>query len=202
MRIFLKIISYIFHPIFIPFFGCILYFTFSSRFFPRPLIDAKLLAIAIITVFIPIVFFFLLRTLGLAGNIFLEKAKERILPLLLYIVLLYLLVLKIIFDEVDFPELHYFFLGVLFSSMTSLILAFLNLKISLHMVGISGLTMFLIALSIYFKVNLLDTLAFLIVANGLVASSRLESKSHSIPELIIGVFIGIIPQLLMLQYWL
>ncbi|HET8886350.1 MAG TPA: hypothetical protein VFM70_08390 [Salinimicrobium sp.] len=138
----------------------------------------------------------------MAGNIFLEKAKERILPLLLYIVLLYLLVLKIIFDEVDFPELHYFFLGVLFSSMTSLILAFLNLKISLHMVGISGLTMFLIALSIYFKVNLLDTLAFLIVANGLVASSRLESKSHSIPELIIGVFIGIIPQLLMLQYWL
>ena len=35
-----------------------------------------------------------------------------------------------------------------------------------------------------------------------VASSRLDTKSHTIPELLAGFFIGVIPQIVILNYWL
>jgi acid phosphatase family membrane protein YuiD len=38
--------------------------------------------------------------------------------------------------------------------------------------------------------------------NGFVASSRLEMKAHTPKELVIGLLLGIIPQMLLLGFWL
>jgi acid phosphatase family membrane protein YuiD len=45
-------------------------------------------------------------------------------------------------------------------------------------------------------------IAFLVLMNGFVASSRLEMKAHTPKELVIGFLLGIIPQLLLLRFWL
>ncbi len=116
--------------------------------------------------------------------------------------LLILLIIKMVYSAYETPELYYFFVGVLFSILTALILVYLKFKISLHLMGISGITMFLIALSIHFKVNLLFTIGFFFFCNGWVGTSRLHSNSHTFPELIIGFFIGIIPQFILLPFWL
>jgi len=68
--------------------------------------------------------------------------------------------------------------------------------------GIAGLTMFLIALSIHFKVNMLLWIGFFFFSNGWVASSRLHTESHTYPELIVGFFVGLIPQLILVSFWL
>ena len=68
--------------------------------------------------------------------------------------------------------------------------------------GVAGVTMFVIALSIHFKVNMLLWIGFFFFCNGWVASSRLESNAHTYPELIIGFFLGMIPQLMLLSFWL
>lgn len=70
------------------------------------------------------------------------------------------------------------------------------------MIGTAGVTMFLIALSIHFKVNTLVLISFLILVNGWVATSRLHSKAHTPVELIFGFFVGFLPQLILLNYWL
>jgi len=70
------------------------------------------------------------------------------------------------------------------------------------MIGISGLFMFFITLSIHFSININGTLAMMALIIGAVATSRLHLKAHSSKELIIGLFIGLIPQLILTPYWL
>lgn len=201
MKGFIKSASYIFHPIWMPFLGSLLYFSLTPRFFPTPLIKAKLLAIAITTLFIPIVFYFLLKNLGKAESMFLSNVKERRWPLLFFSLLMGLNLYQIL-DPYNYPALYYFFVGILFSALAGLILAFLNVKASLHMVGLSGILMFLIALSIFYRLNLVYSISFVIAAIGLTATSRLQLKAHTPIELILGILVGLLPQIIVLNYWL
>lgn len=201
MRSLIKSASYIFHPLWMPFVGSLLYFMVTPRFFPVSLIKAKLLAIAITTLFIPVVFYFLLKNLGKAQSPFLPDVKERLWPLFFYILLMGLNLYQIL-NEYNYPALYYFFVGILFSILTSYILAWFNFKISLHMVGLAGLLMFVLSLSIFFHLNLIFSIAFLIIALGLTATSRLFFKAHTGVEILFGFFIGLIPQIIVLNYWL
>ena len=98
--------------------------------------------------------------------------------------------------------MYFFFIGVLFSTLAALILVLFNFKVSLHQMGVAGVTMFLIALSVHFSMNYLLEIGLMFLINGWVATSRLETNSHTIPELITGFFVGVIPQIVMLNYWL
>jgi hypothetical protein len=130
----------------------------------------------------------------------LEKVKERRIPYLIA-VLLNLYITKYVFIENSDIELHYFFAGISFTSITFLILSYINFKASLHAAAISGLTMFIAAISIHFQLNMILEIGVFILINGLVATSRLHLKAHTTIELIIGFIIGLIPQLMMMIYW-
>lgn len=201
MNIVLRIGAYLFHPLLMPLLGTLFYFIITPRFVEWDLLLAKLMAVCIITFLIPLVTYFLLKNLHVVSSIQLEDVKERKVPLMLQCVLL-LLVIKMVFEPYESPELYYFFVAILFSAITALLLVFFKQKISLHQMGIAGVTMFLIALSVHFKVNLLIWIILLFIANGWVASSRLHTNSHTIAELVMGFFIGIIPQLILLNFWL
>lgn len=201
MNAFLTAASYIFHPLWMPFAGTLVYFLTTPRFFPEPVVKAKLMAIAIMTLFIPIVFHFLLKTLGIVRSPFLREIRERHWPLLFYILLL-AVTLHFVLNMYDYPELYYFFLGILFSTATAWVLVWTKLKVSLHMMGIAGTTMFIVALSIFYNLDLIYTISFLLAATGLTATSRLHLKAHSSLELALGYFIGLIPQIFVLRFWL
>lgn len=200
MKVILKLASYLFHPLWMPFAGSLFYFLFIPRFFPQEIIKAKLLAIAILTIFIPVVFYFLLKNLGKARNIFLEDVKERKWPLFFFMVLS-LMVLNQILNIYNYPALYYYFVGILASTAISYILTWFGIKPSLHMVGISGLLMFVVGFCVYFHLYFIYTISFLIIAVGLTASSRLYYKAHSNWELALGFLTGLIPQLLVLNFW-
>jgi len=201
MNFFLKSISYILHPILTPLLGAIIYFVAAPRFIPDNIIKVKLIGLAVLTILIPIVLFFFLKNLKLLPTGTLENLKHRKIPLIFQSALL-IVVLKIIIDVYHYPELYFFFLGILFSMLSCLFMIFFNIKASLHMIGISGITMFTIALSIHFGMNLILLISFLMIANGLVATSRLHCKSYSFLELILGFLIGVIPQLTLVNLWL
>lgn len=201
MKVFLKIASYIFHPLLIPIFGAAIYFGVTPRFLEPELVMANLMAIAIITIFIPIVSFFLLRNLGQVETIYLRDVKERKFPLMIQCILV-LLIIKMVFDPYDNPELYFFFVGILFSAFTALIMVLFKVKISLHQMGVAGLLVFLIGLSVHFKINLLVSISFFLFVNGWVGSSRLYSNSHNYSELTLGFFIGALPQLILYNMWL
>ncbi len=201
MRLFLKLGSYLFHPLLIPLMGTAIYFNITPRFAEKELVMANLFAITIITIIIPIVVFFLLRNLGQVESIFLRNVTERKFPLMIQCVLL-LLILKMVFNRYDNPELYYFFVGILFSAFTALLMVLFKIKVSLHQIGVSGLLVFLIGMSVHFKINLLVTISFFLFVNGWVASSRLQSNSHTYAELGLGILIGGLPQLILYNMWL
>ncbi|MDC8002085.1 hypothetical protein POV26_13645 [Aequorivita todarodis] len=201
MNLFLKAASYLFHPLLMPILGTILYYSVTPRYIDPQLVRVELFAIAIITILIPIVIFFLLKNLRVVETIYLKEVKERKFPLMIQCILL-LLIIKMVFDPYEDPELYYFFVGILFSAFSALVMVFFKLKVSLHQMGVAGILMFLVGLSAHFKINLLVTISFFLFVNGWVASSRLNNDSHTYPELGVGLFLGALPQLILFNLWL
>lgn len=201
MNFFLKSASYLFHPLLMPILGTILYYSVTPKYIDPQFVRVEVFAIVILTILIPIVVFFLLKNLKVVETIYLKEVKERKFPLMIQCILL-LLILKTVFDPYDDPELYYFFVGILFSAFSALLMVFFKLKVSLHQMGVSGLLIFLVGLSAHFKINLLITISFFLFANGWVASSRLHGEAHTYPELLIGLLLGALPQLILFNLWL
>lgn len=201
MKILLRSASYLFHPIWMPFAGTLIYFFVTPRFFPLEIIQAKLLAIAIMTIFIPIVYFFMLKTLGKVQDHFMKEVRERKWPLLFYAGLNFI-ILKYVLNTFDYPALYYFFFGIMISTFIGLLMLFTNIKASLHMTGLGGLIVFIISLSLHFNLNLIYTISFLVAITGLTASSRLYYEAHSGWELMLGLLVGLLPQVGVAFFWL
>ena len=203
MKKLLPIFSYIFHPIFIPLLACIFYFFINENYFTSsPLIVyIVLLQVLILTFLIPIAFYYLLKSVGKIDTIMVAELSQRKLPLFFQAVLLLVLIKKgITIDRL--PELYFFFLAGLISTILVLIFLFAKIKASLHMLGIGSLLFFVIGISIHNQSNFLISISILTFLTGIIASSRLEMKAHNYLELIIGFFIGIIPQALLWFIWL
>ena len=184
-----------------PVFGTLFYFLFRNYYFTTQQKYLILVQIGIITILIPITFYYLLRSFGKVDSVMVYQLSQHKIPLLLQAILIFLLITKSITAEV-IPELYYYFLGGLISAFLLLILLFLKIKASIHMVGISTLTVFVIALSLHYHSNAIYTIAFLIAMNGIVASSRLELQAHTNKELAIGFFSGLLPQIILTYFWL
>ncbi|MEX0996754.1 MAG: hypothetical protein WDZ45_06880 [Flavobacteriaceae bacterium] len=201
MNGFLKIGAWLFHPLLMPLLGVALYYRVTPRYVIPEMMYSKLLVVFILTFLIPVLLFFLLKTIGVINSIHLKELRERRLPLMLQC-FLFVIVIKMVFEPYHYPELYYFFVATLISAISAFVLVLIQFKVSLHMIGIAGVTMFLIALSIHFKINTLVLISILFLLNGWVASSRLHTKSHTPVELIFGFLIGFIPQIILVNYWL
>ncbi|GGG54726.1 hypothetical protein GCM10011414_25690 [Croceivirga lutea] len=201
MRGLLLLISYIFHPLFIPLGGSVAFFLINPLSLDNEQKLRYLFPIFVLTIIIPIIFFFILKSLKLISSAFAPEIEERKYPLALNIIIILLLVFKVL-PEYQITELYYFFLGLLLLSLTLLVLLFAKIKASIHMAGMGGLLLFLIGLSIHFEINITIALSIFTLASGLVATSRLYTHAHSKPELLIGFTLGVCSQLFLFKFWL
>ncbi len=176
------------------------YFLVTPRMYEFNFKVDVIITIAIFTVFIPILTFILLKRLRLIDTVFVKDVKQRRIPLYLYVLLLFIIITKVISKSI-FAELFDFFLATLISAVICLFFVLIRIKASMHMMGIAGLVLFFVVLSITYQLNITFALSFLILMIGIVGSSRLYLKAHTFTELIIGFFIGAIPQVLMMYEW-
>lgn len=184
-----------------PLFGVSFYLSKAPRHIPSAIIKAKMISLVILTLILPILLYYLLKTINSVKSIYLSDVKERIVPLTINSFIIFLILIKVL-PATEFIELHYFFVGILLSTLTCLILAILKFKASIHMIGLGGVLMFFLALSIHFKINIIASLALLFFITGAVGTSRLHLHAHTKPEVLFGFFIGFIPQLILVNYWL
>ncbi|MFD2942702.1 hypothetical protein [Flavobacterium notoginsengisoli] len=201
MKKILPLFSYILHPIFISLYATLFYLFFKGDLFSTQEKYFVLLQILVINVIVPILFYLLLKSTGHVKSIMLSQTSERTIPLILQC-FLYILLVKRSIVITRYPELHFFFLGALFSAILALVFALFKIKASLHMVAICGFAIFVIGLNIHLQMHNPYWPALLILLSGIVASSRLEMNAHTSREILIGLFVGIMPQLLFLYLWL
>lgn len=181
--------SILFHPLFMPLLG-ISILLFSGGYVSLLPLAAKkmiLLLIATGTLLLPAL---MMPLAYFQGDILMQKRFQRNIPLTLsfiFYLLTYLLFLKV----PVYGFLHNFMLGSLSSVLVAL---FINLrwKISLHMIGLGGLTAFLFIVSFTNEINLFPFLILSILASGITGTSRLYLDSHTPAQIYAGFFAGFI----------
>jgi hypothetical protein len=185
-----KIVSVIFHPLFMPVYGMAIIFSAPTLFgyLPFPIKKMLFIIVLINNVFLPFSLFPFFRYRNIISSWTLESATERNIPLLLT-TFLYAVTSFMIFR---FP-LPLFLKSFIFSLFfLSLIVTVINYwwKISIHSVGAGSLTALVLILSFRMYSSLEWHLIIAIIAAGLVLSSRLRLNSHTPRQVWIGFLTG------------
>ncbi len=202
VRLAAHLISYVFHPLFIPTYF-ILYLIHVIPFEFVGITDWKLnlkvFSVFWWTAFLPAFAVFLMWRLKLSTSIFLRTQKERIIPYVI-VMFFYWWMYYLSRNFTDQPiALKFFFFGVFISSSAGLIVNN-YMKVSLHAMAISALMMAVILVSFYYPIDNISWVLLTIFLAGVVVSARMVVSDHTNNELIVGFAIGIATQL-MAYFW-
>ncbi|MBL4754641.1 MAG: hypothetical protein JKY52_13740 [Flavobacteriales bacterium] len=193
-----KLISTVFHPLFMPLMGMLLVFNSSSYInssIPKNIQWVTLFTIFIFTCLFPMLNILYLHRKGLINSVYLETREERQLPygitIAFYFILYYFL------KELQLPPVLY--LVILGSTLASVMAFIINLKwkISAHMIGIGGMIGAILGISERLTLDLNSILIALFCIAGLIGFSRLRLKAHSPFQIYLGFFVGMGSVLLM-----
>lgn len=191
-----QLVSYLFHPILLPLQTVGLYFFIEYYYFTSLELSIILSQVAIVTFFIPISIYYLMRSLRiLRSSVMVSETKERIFPFAINIALLYTLKSLVLYNNSAY-ELKIYFWGLILVYSLLLIGVFFKQKYSAHTALLTaGLTFFTLIL-IHQKSPSLILLIGCILITGLTASARLYLRAHTSNEVLIGGLIGLVSQIL------
>ncbi|MCK0132416.1 hypothetical protein MWU59_12975 [Flavobacteriaceae bacterium F08102] len=191
-----RFVSYIFHPVIIPIASTLLYFILVPVAVSRTFSSRVLGIVFVMTYILPILLLYILKKVKLIQDFELKTINERKFPVLFLTIITFLLG-RLLLQTGIANILAFCFYGCSLSLGIIYLLFFLQIKISLHTVGLSGLIGFLGIISYAYQRNLLLILMLLFVILGLVASSRLVLKAHHPREIFLGFIIGLASQILL-----
>lgn len=209
------LLSGVFHPLLVPTMMYVLLvvinpYLFGSNGFNDQRTTLTLIMMVLYTCVIPVIAVVLMRLLNMVNSIHMEDRMERIGPLLLVMVL-YFWVYYNFSQSNDVPTIFSaFLLGVVIALALSFTINVMD-KISLHAVGMGGLTgMAMISMALFgsqglhfggFTVSLgLLVIAIVLVA-GLVGSARLAMGAHTKIQVYTGYVVGFLAQWVALKFY-
>ena len=197
LRFFAHLLSYVFHPLFIPFYVCwFLEFVHPSYFsgYSASGKSRVLLMVTLNAIFFPLVAVLLLKGLGFLESIVTPTQKDRI--------LLYVSSMTFFFwaqyslrEQPEIPRILVAFMFGVFISSSAALIANIYFKISMHAIGMGGLIG--IAFVIMQQNTMLMTwpLSAALLIAGLVCTSRLIISDHTQKEIYAGLLVGFACQL-------
>ena len=201
MRLAAKIISILFNPLLMPTLGLFLLFntdTYINYAVHFKLKQFTVLLVALVTFIIPLLSVLFLRNRGIITSIQMYASKERIIPYIITIIS-YIFTLYLLKQTTVIPIIFNFIIGATYAIILACIIN-IKWKISAHMIGIGGLVGALCCISILLEIYITPYIIFALFIAGLIGSSRLELKAHTQLQIYIGFIIGIICQIISLNY--
>lgn len=192
-----KIISYLFHPLFIPtyvFIFLIFQFPYEFAGITDYQLKLRLFSIFWLTAFFPAFAVFLLWRLKFSESIFLRTQKERIVPFIITM-FFYWWMYYLSRNFTDQPAvLKFFYMGIFSSTVFGLILNNYY-KISLHAMGVGGALAAIILFAMYYRAPLGVSMSVAAMVTGIVCTARFLVSDHTNKEVYTGLFVGIFCQL-------
>jgi hypothetical protein len=192
-----KIISWIFHPLFVPvyiawFLLSVQPFLFASFNPAQKLIT--LLRFFIMYSFFPLVTVLLAKGLGFLDSIYLKTQKERIIP---YVAcgIYYFWMCYVLRNQPEFSrEVVQLSMAIFIASSFGLI-ANIYMKVSMHAISMGILLVFMLMLSFTQSGNYTSYVSAAFLFAGLVCTSRFIVSDHTPGEIYGGLLVGIVSQL-------
>jgi membrane-associated phospholipid phosphatase len=194
-----KLISYLFHPVLMPFIGSLIILNSSSYFSYSLPPEFKRIILGLIflnTALVPSLISYYMYKKGWITSLHMHQTHERRIPYLLTAV--FYMITYFILQKTPLPPM--LMLMILGASMAVVICLIVNLvwKISAHMVGIGGLLGAIIGISLRFKSDMFLFIIVLVFISGLVASSRLRLNAHSPMQVFAGFITGFLSEFLLI----
>jgi hypothetical protein len=195
LRAFANLVSYVFHPVFMPVLLMALLYRLAGSSFagvtPK-MYSMKIIAVAVSTLLMPLVVVGLLKALGFLKSFHMDDPKDRIIPLIATMTFYFWIYL--VFKNTHEPLIvRAFLLGNFWASM-ALFLATIFYKVSMHTVAAGGVVGLIIVLMIMSPVSMFYPLIVALVVAGLIGTARLLLGAHTQFEIWAGYLIGIAVQ--------
>jgi len=204
LRVFANIISYIFHPVFMPAMMTFVLYKLSPQSFagfnvadfskqPFPI----LAPVIINTLLFPLIAILLLKGVGFIKSLKLEDQKERIIPLIITMVFYFWAYWAM--KNVNAPFLLRVLLLGCFWAIIALFMINIFFKISMHTAAAGGAIAMIVILMLHSPVNMVLPLFITILTAGIIGSARLVLHAHNRGQVWLGYIIGFFIQ--MSAYW-
>ena len=193
LKIAAKIISWVFHPIFIPVYVLIFLLQIQPHLFVGLSALKKTFTViqfGVMYAFFPVVTALLLKALGFIESIYMKTQKDRIIPYVICMIY-YFWVWYVIKNQSAYPqELIEFSLAIFISSILGL-MSNAYMKVSMHAMAMGVMAAFVLLLAMQDNLDSGVYISAAILLPGLVCTARLIVSDHSNKEIYIGLFLGI-----------
>ncbi len=185
-------ISWILHPMLMPTYALLLIFT-QDAFFVLLLPErVKLILTGLVvsnTLLVPLIFIWMMKKRGIISSYQMPERGERSFPFavtgLFYFATWYMM------NSLGLPQLYYLF--VIGGAALIIISLIINLfwKISIHAIGIGGLTGGFTGLNYLMAVDSVLLILVLVLLSGLVGYARLKLNTHNQAQVYVGFAVGV-----------
>ena len=194
-----KALSAIFSPFHLPVVGLVILFLFSYlSFLPLGVKIYILLMVYTFTILLPTAMIRLYRRYQGWTRIQLGVKERRVVPyvisIMCYLTCYYLLTIN--------HASHFIGSIVMASLIVQVVCAIINLwwKISTHSAAIGGVTGALVAFAMIFNFNPVWWICLLLLLAGMVGTSRIILKQHTLEQVVAGYLVGIVCAFLSVVY--
>jgi len=195
-----RFFSYILHPLLMPFYAMALLLHYNSylSYVVSPVMQRIIFIIVFLTTFaMPSLTSYMLLKRGSIRSLEMETIGERTIPFITtggyYFACYWVL------QQLSIPRL---FSLIVLGAAISIVLAFIinrKWKISIHMIGIGGITGCLYALSQILISDLMFPIIISIICAGILGSSRLAREAHTPSQIYTGYMLGFMVEWILLM---
>lgn len=200
LRIPAKIVSYLFHPIFMPTIMAIMVSYLNKSAFAALDMRQKMILfgnIALNTIFFPLIATLLMKALGFIESIQMHKSKDRIIPLIATMIFYFWAYL--VMKNAPAPlTLRVLMLGAFWGIIVVFIVN-IFIKVSMHTAAAGGVLGIVLVVMMVSHINLFLPLLLALLIGGMIGTARMVLQAHRPSEVWLGYLIGVLVQLA--AYW-
>lgn len=196
IRFFAKLVAYVFHPLFITSYvmAFLLYVhPYAFTGFDDRTKLFRMVNIVLCNTLFPVFSVFLLWRLQFISSMHLKTVKERILPYIIAMIF-YWWTWNVFKHLPDTPQSAISFLLGAFLALCGGWMCNIYFKISMHSIAMGGAMMFFFLFSFNDSYASGTYLSIVVLATGLVCTSRLLTRDHTAFEIWSGLFVGMLGQ--------
>ena len=196
-----NVISYIFHPLFIPVYISWFLITIQPHLFASFTPTQKLLTILrffVMYSFFPLVTVLLAKALGFLQSVHLKTQKERIIP---YIAcgIYYFWMWYVLRNQPQFSREVVILSMAIWIAASLGLLANIYMKVSMHAISMGVMVTFILLLALAQGSGYGPYISIAILITGLVCTARFIVSDHTPTEIYGGLLLGILSQ--MIAHW-